>query len=246
MFMPLESARQRKGIGDTRKNGTGYLTDGHYVRKSPSYEEAGKLRNGHAQTFEDTRINYKGVSAMPVVQMCVKMERNYNGDEIEWNDDQEKEQFWNTVDRGLELAQEKLKKVKEIKGFLGTYATFVLAILSCSDLEIYPMTDDDGTGIYGQSAFAQVQISLEVNRHKGNPWETAKTLIHEGFHIYGGCWKINDAPDRSPGDPHLVYDQQLDTECNSNDMDEIYGELAGRDKLRVRADAFAQFVMLYG
>lgn len=245
MFMPLESARQRKGIGDTRKNGTGYLTDRYFVRKSPSYEEAGKLRNGHAQTFEDTRINYKGVSAMPVVQMCVKMERNYNGDEIEWDDDQEKEQFWNTVDRGLELAQEKLKKVKEIKGFLGTYATFVLAILSCSDLEIYPMIDDR-TGIYGQSAFAQVQISLEVNRHKGNPRETAKTLIHEGFHIYGGCWKINDAPDRSPGDPHLVYDQQLDTECNSNAMDEIYGELAGRDKLRVRADAFAQFVMLYG
>ena len=246
MFMPLENARQRKGIGDKRKNGTGYLTERYSVRKVSSDEEAGKLRNDHAQTFEDTRINYHRVSAMPVVQMYVRMERNYNGDEIAWDDDQEKEQFWNTVDRGLALAQEKLKKVKEIKGFLGTYATFVLAILSSSDLEIYPMTDDEGTGMYGQSAFAQAQISLEVNKHNGDSWETAKTLIHEGFHIYGGCWKINDDPDRSPGDPHLVYDLQLDTECNSNDMDEIYGELAGRDKLRVRADAFAQFVMLYG
>ena len=75
--------------------------------------------------------------------------------------------------------------------------------------------------------------------------ETAKTLIHEAFHICGGCWRINDDPNSSPEDPHLVYDPQLDTECNSNDIDEIYRELIGKDKRRVRADAFAQYVMLY-
>lgn len=193
----------------------------------------------------DTRINYDRVSAMPVVQMYVRMERNYNGDEIAWDYDQEKEQFWNTVDLGLELAQEKLTHVKERGDCLGTYATFVLAILSSPALEIYPMTDDIGMGLYGQSSFAKLQISLEVNRHKGNPEETAKTLIHEAFHIHGGCLKINDDPNRSPEDPRLVYDPQLDTECNSNDIAEIYRELIGRDKRMVRADAFAQYVMLY-
>ena len=147
--MPLDNARQTKETGDTRKNVTGYLTNRHSVRKSSSCEEDGKLRSGHAQTFEDARINYAHVSAMPVVQMYLQMETDYYKNVILWENDQEKDLFWNTVDRGLALAQEKLTHVKDRKDRLGTYATFVLTILSSPSLEIYPMTDDIGMGLYG-------------------------------------------------------------------------------------------------
>lgn len=230
MFMLLERVEKRKETGD----------------KGSSDEGAGKLRNGHAQTFEDTRINYHRVSAMPVVQMYKMMENDYNGNEISWDSDQEKEQFWNAVNKGLILAQEKLKKVQTHGDCLGTYAADVLKVLLDENLEIYPMTDDEKTGIYGQAAVGRPQISLEVNNHNGNYKEMAKTLIHEGFHIIGGCCKKNDNPQKSPGDPQFVADPGLDTACNSKDINAIYRELVKeKHKHRVRADAFAQYVMLY-
>lgn len=42
----------------------------------------------------------------------------------------------------------------------------------------------------------------------------------------------------------LVYAPQLDTACTTEDMEELHRELTAAGKLRVRADAFAQYVML--
>lgn len=75
--------------------------------------------------------------------------------EIEWEDEREKNEFWETVDRGLDVALEQLEKVinQQRGSFLKTYAVFVRGILRCGDLEIFPMTDDDR---YGQSSFSNL------------------------------------------------------------------------------------------
>lgn len=66
----------------------------------------------------------------------------------------------------------------------------------------------------------------------------AKALIHEAFHIYGGCWGSD------PDTGHFKYDPDIDTACNLNKLNLIYSQIQGKDKTRVGADAFAQYVML--
>ncbi len=186
------------------------------------------------------KINkYPSVQLKPVVQMYEPQESPFEQNTvIEWKNEGEKNEFWDTVDKGLILAVEQLEKViaQQENKCLKKYALEVKGILAYDKLKIYPMTN---AGIYGKSSYFVNEISLNVNLLKRKDLEMAKTLIHEAFHIIGGCWRID------PISGHHDYDANLDTPCNLKDIDEIYSEIQDRNLENIRADAFAQYVMLF-
>lgn len=225
--------KNKTGIKKSYKN-----TSGLFYKDTQIYQNKYASKNDDfLMKSNNSRILNVGMFAQtkPIVQMYQPKDKTFENKEIEWDDENERIRFWTTVDAGMEQAIVQLEKVRQQGGRLGVYATYVMAILKSDSLEIFPMTIE---GIAGLSSFANLQISLNVNELNGKVDEMAKTLIHEAFHIYGGCWKIN------PDNGSLEYNEELDTVCDSTNIAEIYSELIGKQKLNIRADAFAQYVML--
>lgn len=166
------------------------------------------------------------------------MPNTYDNREIEWDSTQEEYGFWNTVDKGFQHAIICLTEVSKNKpGFIKQWSDAILQVLQNQDLEIYPIVNQN---IFGQSEYNKMKISLEVNLLNGDVEQMAKTLIHEAFHIIGGCFKIENG--------NHVYDENLDTPNNSTNIPEMYQEMSQNSSniLNVRADTVAQYIMQAG
>lgn len=121
------------------------------------------------------------------------------------------------------LTEECVKKNSMIKDAIEK----VIKVLQSNDLEIYPLKGN----WYGQAQVGYNQISLNVSlSHKSDDflYSIAKTLIHEAFHIIGGC--DVGTPDDSIED--------------STDQTTAFDKISNCEAIgKMCADAFAQFVM---
>lgn len=105
----------------------------------------------------------------------------------------------------------------------------VIKILQDPKLEIYPLKEK----CYGKSAAGSKQISINValarktEEISGLLYSLAKTLIHESFHIIGGC--TSDSKDKSCSD--------------SVTKEDAFDFISKKDIKDMAADYFAQFVM---
>lgn len=243
MFQSLENKEgQRKLQKNTQKKNkilVGSKQDaaayGSIHEKDSAYPDQRFVNTGRLRgEYGDHHIWDAPIQRQPVIQMYVRKAKTYDGSEIEWEEGEEKT-FWDTVDAGLALARVKLVEGKEESLPVCKYAKAVLDVLSDDQLEIYPLFYK---GRLGQSSYGTKAISLAVNDLKGNVHETAKTLIHEAFHIAGGCWKITKKG------RHL-YDSKLDIVCKAKTHKYLHNKyLKNKVMARVPADAFAQYIML--
>ncbi len=123
------------------------------------------------------------------------------------------------------LTEENVKKNSTIKDAIEK----VMEVLQNNGLEIYPLDKK----WYGQAQAGYNQISLNVFlSHKNKRdflYSIAKTLIHEAFHIIGGCKE----------------GQSNDSICLDRvSKDGAFKKIASRDNIEsMEADDFAQFVM---
>lgn len=244
MFQSLENKERKRELqkntqkkdkilsGGSKQDAAAY---GSIHEKASAYPVQRFMNTDHLRwESENHHIWDAPIQRQPVIQMYVRQTKTYDGSEIEWEKGEEKA-FWDTVDAGLALAQGKLVKGMKQSPPMCEYAKAVLDVLSDEKLEIYPLVD---SGRVGQSAYGTKAVSLEVNALKGDVSETAKTLIHEAFHIAGGCWAFDESGSR-------IYDSKLDGACNAKNTNYIYNTyLRGKDMARTRADAFAQYIML--
>lgn len=111
----------------------------------------------------------------------------------------------------------------------------VYNVLSNDTLSIFPLlNDEDSFGMASKGA-CEISISLKHNRTSFN---FSKTLIHEAFHIIGGCWDIVDEEGN-------VLEEVPDEKCHGRTgRDSALKTLLQQgDIRRMSADHFAQFVM---
>lgn len=99
-------------------------------------------------------------------------------------------------------------------------------------LQIYPMCI---AGTYGLSGYNEYAISININLLNGKVEQMAKTLIHEVFHIIGGCWNVDsDTGEHTP---------KAETRSTSKNISYLYQQLNGAKLEDMNADTFAQYVM---
>lgn len=243
MFESLEVKGQTRELQKATKKTDKFLSGDSKHRNMPRsvyekdhrYPDTRFLDTDHLRyEYGDNHIWNVPIQRQPIIQMYHRMTESYDRGEIIWNKG-EKNEFWITVDAGLDLAKTQLKKGMNERTPVKRYAIGVLDILNHEELRIYPMT---GEGRVGQAAYNDYAISLEVNFLKNNVPEMAKTLIHEAFHIFGGCWKRDKKGNR-------VYNEKLDVECKAKGLYGIYyREFRGKRLISTKADAFAQYIML--
>lgn len=242
MFQSLEVKGQPRELQKTTKKTDKFLKGDSKHRNMPGsihekdhrYPDTRFVNTDHLRfEYGDNHIWDVPIQRQPIIQMYQRMPAPYGGGEIIWEEG-EKDEFWNTVDDGLALAKTQLQKGKNERTPVKRHVIGVLNVLNDDNLEIYPMVEE---GRVGQAAFDNRKISLEVNFLKNKVPETAKTLIHEAFHIIGGCWKIDKNK--------RVVDEKLDVGCDIQDCEQIYNENIRNKKIhRISADAFAQYIML--
>ena len=101
----------------------------------------------------------------------------------------------------------------------------VISILKDPKLKIYPLDDEE---CCGTAEASEIAISINIKLLSKSPFALAKTLIHEAFHIIGGCCS-----------------NEIDEPC-SNYCEKFEALKKIRDCMDIKemcADAFAQFVM---
>ncbi len=173
-----------------------------------------------------------------VVQLYIPNEQTYQGESIVWEGDIEKNDFWDTVAAGFQMAKQQLEKTIQAwinegnpDASLAQYARQVLDILNSDDLQIYPMCIPY---TYGLSGFNEHAISLNINLLNKKNEQMAKTLIHEAFHIIGGCWEVDAAGKHTPKE---------ETRSTSKNISYLYKQLNEVELKNINADTFAQYVM---
>ena len=159
-----------------------------------------------------------------------------------WDSDDERKTFMSNLSEGMESAifslilfnmEVSLSEKKDVHMLrLAEYAREVQKVLADKDLEIYPMCDSD---LLGLSQYNVNQISINVNKHE-DPEEIAKTLIHEAFHIIGGCFDLVSGPN---GVERVPKEEQA---CNASSS-VILRSIKGLPKEKINADTFAQLIM---
>lgn len=139
--------------------------------------------------------------------------------------------FKSRLNTAMSLAQEHLKNFTNAFSqsndatiiALVEYAQKVYDALTLDEMEIYPLRGSS-YGLAKQDIYA---ISINVNMVIDNSeWESAKTLVHEAFHIIGGC---------SVG---------KEGNCDSQDFNEMVKDMCGKELEKINADTFAQFIMI--
>ncbi len=177
-------------------------------------------------------------SAVHVIQMYHRSDNAYAQTDFTWGR-VNKVKFWTRVTNGITLAIRQLDRVMEAwiqesvpNHPLAIYAQSIKEVLEDDDLWIYPL---NMTGYYGMSSYNKRAISVSINIRTEE--SMAKTLIHEGFHIIGGCWEIT--PD---GKHEPRKDETSDTATR---IDHLYDKMAGKDITDINADTFAQYAMLF-
>lgn len=102
-------------------------------------------------------------------------------------------------------------------------------------LYIYPLFK---RSCFGEAAEGKHEISLTVS-HQMSDFELQKTLIHEAFHIIGGCQEYIDETGEWVETPDDPCDDDLDS-SKAFDFIKRFNDI--RD---MSADHFAQFIMKY-
>ena len=174
-----------------------------------------------------------------IIQLYQPMDTTYGNEEIEWDDANEKTSFWDTVDKGFANARQHLNntiQARKNKGNpdapLAQYAQAVLNVLNSDTLQIYPMCITD---TYGLSGYNEYAISININLLNGKVEQMAKTLIHEAFHIIGGCWIVDSDTGK--------YTPKTETPEDSINIPYLYDQLNDKELKDMNADTFAQYVM---
>lgn len=204
------------------------------------YQYSGKFPGVNARYYQNVNVpKHNQYESEPVVQRYIKEPRDHDKQDIIW-DPGEKESFWKTVENGFEIATDRLSKVSQSDNEdenIRQWAGRMYNILNDDNLKIFPMVKP---GYDALSACGILEISLEINALNKYNEKMAKTLIHEAFHIMGGCFKVVKGK--------LKYDPRLDTEEKSEDVGEIRQHLIRNSAniLRIKADSVAQYMMLAG
>ncbi len=174
-----------------------------------------------------------------IIQLYTANDTTYDGEEIEWTNEDEKNRFWTTVDAGFTNAQQHLNSTIQAwqnegnpDAPLAKYAQAVLNVLENDNLLIYPMCIP---GTYGLSGYNEYAISININLLNGKVEQMAKTLIHEAFHIIGGCWTVDPVTN--------VHTQKEETRSISKSIPYLYNQLNEKKLEDMNADTFAQYVM---
>lgn len=191
-------------------------------------------RASSIQTYDDVCISYG--SPCNSLNNCIQMVRfmkcfyNQPNKTYEW-----KQKEKDIVNNALGLAITNLNKALEepnIDKRSQIYKAIVRVrcTLETKSLKIYPLDEP----YYGAAQAERQEISINVAqamREKNTIFVLAKTLIHEAFHIIGGC--NVGAPDET---------------CLDNvPKDEAFSNIKKMDNIgMMEADDFAQFVMMCG
>lgn len=175
------------------------------------------------------------------VQLYTANDQTYTGETIMWDDEDEKTDFWSTVDNGLTLAKQHLNNTIQAwqdegdpNASLAQYAQRVLNILNSEELQIYPMRIKH---TYGLSGYDEKAISLNIDMLMNKTEQMAKTLLHEAFHIIGGCWIVDPITNA-----HTPRDE---TRSTSKRISYLYDQLKEKTLESINADTFAQYVMQF-
>lgn len=233
MLDMLESRKQGDKLEHFRTNQGRFSDNINPVQKNMLHEEV-RIHRKDARSSDSLRVKYNNnlnkSSDAPeesVMQMCIIMSKPFGEPNAPGISDEQKDKFNTLVQGGLNIATQLLNNVMNNMSYndqIKDYAKDVAEVLSDGNLEIYPMNK---AGILGQAAMGLHQISLNVNLIKGET-EMAKTLIHEAFHIIGGCIDIEEK------------------ECRSYNFNNILKKMKKEKNIAyIQADDFAQFVMLH-
>lgn len=144
-----------------------------------------------------------------------------NGERYEWTTDDK-----NKVNEALRIAIAHLNKAlneDKIKSCVVILEAIkdVIGVLQASDLKIYPFQNH-----FGQAQKDLNEISINMDKLRRTSRILAKTLIHEAFHIIGGCRGDND--ETCDNNMSKLGALSKIINCSIEDM---------------QADHFAQFVM---
>lgn len=111
----------------------------------------------------------------------------------------------------------------------------VYNVLSNDTLSIFPLSNRNSS--YGVSAKGACEISISL-KHNRTPFDFSKTLVHEAFHIIGGCMKYkNNQTDKR------MIDSDITCEDDMEQIDALKYIMPHDDIIKIPADLFAQFVM---
>lgn len=183
--------------------------------------------NTNVQTYNDVRIFYRTPcnNSNEYVQVGKFINRYF---------DSEKEDYiWlqedmTKVNKAIKRAVEHLNKALQDnllknKPIICKAIQDVIVVLQSPILKIYPLEQD-----YGQASEGKYEISINMKLLRDDIYAIAKTLIHEAFHIIGGC-----------------QGRTRDESCNNDDSKEnAFARLSRKRGIRTMvADDFAQFIM---
>ncbi len=180
----------------------------------------------------------------PYAQCDSVLFHGQHGRKYEWKDAET-----NRINGAIAAAVQKLKDVRK-KLFLNggdgggdRHFAIECAITGVIDvlaeekepLYIYPLFK---RSCFGEAAEGKHEISLTVSRQMSD-FELQKTLIHEAFHIIGGCQEYKD----ETGEWVETPDDPCDDNLKGSDA---LGFIRVHNNIRdMSADHFAQFIMKY-
>lgn len=189
----------------------------HYLPQNPKSKEV---------VLENSSGDNGVIQMWQIVDKSYETQKDFNYRKGTEND------FKNKLYSAMPMAQNRLKDFvtaasqdndNNIK-VLAQYAEEAYNVLTKDALKIYPMRGSS----YGKAAARIDAISINVNMVLSNSVDnTAKTLIHEAFHIIGGCTTGKEVS------------------CTSKDTNEMLNEMKNSTLEAINADTFAQFIMIY-
>ena len=111
----------------------------------------------------------------------------------------------------------------------------VYNVLTDENLTIFPLSNRCRS--YGLSAKGACEISISLIHNK-TLFDFSKTLIHEAFHIIGGCMEYKN----NPTDKRMI-DPDITCENDMEQIDALQYIMPHENIIKMSADHFAQFVM---
>lgn len=251
MYEPLKKSQkenpmnliqnQENTLIKKKSNPTHSLDLSHDVRLYYNLQKNKTLdESSHPKRFQ-TNMNQEQAEHQSdnIVQLYTANEQTYQGEDIQWDNDAEKNDFWATVAAGFQIAKQHLENTIQAwidegtpNAPLAQYSQRVLNVLNSDELQIYPMLI---AHTYGLSGYNEYAISLNINLLNKKNEQMAKTLIHEAFHIIGGCWIVDPVTGN--------HTPKAETRSISTNVNYLYRQLNGAALEDINADTFAQYVM---
>lgn len=193
--------------------------------------------------WNTVQLHYHSDASAPVVQMykiyCKPYyEANRNRpDETSTTVRANMVNAWkNQIDTGINLAIEWLTYARDActDETVAEYIGGCLNVLCDDNLCIFPIRGQCGASGYGVPDIS-IQYKMPAEGGLSSNEVTAKTLIHEAFHIIGGCWE------KQEDGSYIARNDE--TNCRETDMDKLLTSIRSKDKMDINADTFAQYVV---